>query len=269
MDLDLHQKHALVTGSTSGIGHAIAKRLLEEGAIVTVNGRSEKTVQDAVARLESSAGDWAGRIHGVAADLGTAEGARHLAEAAAKIAPVEILVNNAGMFEPVPFEKITDEKWQAIFNVNVLSGIRMCRALLPVMKERGWGRVIFISSESGLNIPTEMIHYGMSKSAQLSISRGLAKEMSGTGVTVNCVLPGPTWTEGVETFVEQMAEGSDKSKQQLRDDFVPENRPGSLVGRFGEPAEVANMVAFIASPLAAMTTGAALRVEGGIVDSIV
>lgn len=264
MDLELNGKHALVTGSTSGIGFAIAQRLLREGATVTVNGRSDRTVNDAVAKLKA-----AGDVHGVAADLSTERGALDLAAGAEHVGPVDILVNNTGIFAPVEFEKITDDQWQEIFNVNVMSGVRMCRALLPAMKQRGWGRVVFISSESGLNIPTEMIHYGVTKTAQLALGRGLAKELKGTGVTVNSVLPGPTWTEGVEKFADEMATGSDQSKQEIKEAFVPQNRPGSLIQRFAEPQEVADMVAFIVSPLAATTSGASIRVEGGIVDSIV
>ncbi|MEL7087253.1 MAG: SDR family oxidoreductase [Planctomycetota bacterium] len=266
MDLQLAGKHALVTGSTSGIGFAIARRLLREGATVTVNGRSDATVNEAVAKLKDEPG---GDVHGVAADLSTERGALDLAAGAEHVGPVDILINNTGIFAPVEFGKITDDQWMEIFNVNVMSGVRMCRALLPAMKQRGWGRVVFVSSESGLNIPTEMIHYGVTKTAQLALGRGLAKEFKGTGITVNSVLPGPTWTEGVETFVEQMAEGGDRSKEEVKDAFVPENRPGSLVQRFAEPAEVADMVAFIVSPLAATTSGASVRVEGGIVDSIV
>lgn len=264
MDLKLNDRHALVTGSTSGIGRAIAERLLREGATVTINGRSDRTVDEAVEALKPL-----GEVHGVAADISTARGALDLAAGAEHVGPVDILVNNTGIFEPVPFEKITDGQWEEIFQVNVMSGIRMSRALLPAMKQRGWGRVVFISSESGLNIPTEMIHYGMTKTAQLAIGRGLAKELKGTGVTVNSVLPGPTWTEGVEKFVDEMAGDSEQSKEELKAAFVPQNRPGSLIQRFAEADEVADMVAFLVSPLAATTTGASVRVEGGIVDSIV
>ena len=264
MDLQLNGKHALVTGSTSGIGQAIAARLLREGATVTINGRSQDSVEATVTKLREL-----GDVHGVAADVGTARGVLDLAAAAEKTAKVDILINNAGKFEPVEFEKITDEQWEDIYRVNVLSGIRLSRALLPAMKRAGWGRIVFIASESALSIPTEMIHYGMTKTAQLSVSRGLAKLLKGSGVTVNTVLPGPTWTGGVETFVAQLAAEAGVSEQQMKDSFVPENRPLSLIERFIEPREVADLVAYVASPLSSATTGAAMRADGGIVDSLV
>lgn len=263
MDLKLNDKHALVTGSTAGIGKAIAQRLLEEGASVTINGRSEKTVAAAVEQLKAY-----GPVQGIAADLGSAPGAAQLAEKAQAIAPVDILVNNTGIFEPVPFEDITDEQWEEVFRVNVMSGIRLSRALVAGMKQRDWGRIVFISSESALNIPEEMVHYGMSKTAQLAVSRGLAKTLRGTGVTVNSVLPGPTWTEGVAEMVKQIAAATGQSEETVRTNFVPENRAASIINRIADVEEVSAMVAYIVSPLASATTGAALRVEGGIVNTI-
>ncbi|BAM05037.1 SDR family NAD(P)-dependent oxidoreductase [Phycisphaera mikurensis] len=267
MDLKLNGKHALVTGSTKGIGFAIAERLLREGATVTVNGRSEGSVAEAVEKLR---GEVAGAdVHGVAADLSAERGALDLAAAAEHVAMVDVLVNNAGAYAPKSFEKITDEDWAGIFDLNVMSGVRMTRALLPRMKHAGWGRVVFISSESGVCTPEEMIHYGVTKSAQLALSRGLAKELGGSGITVNSVLPGPTWTEGVAAFVEQVAAEKGLSVDEMKTRFFEEQRPGSLIARFATPEEVADLVAFAVSPLASATTGATLRCEGGIIDSIV
>ncbi|MBS0389603.1 MAG: SDR family oxidoreductase [Proteobacteria bacterium] len=263
MDLQLQGKRALVTGSTAGIGLAIAAVLAREGVAVVLNGRDAARVAQAVQRLQASVPQ--ARISGVAADLASAAGCEQLAQASAG---VDILVNNFGIFDPQPFEAIGDAQWQRFFDANVMSGVRLTRALLPAMQASGWGRVVFINSESGVNPPTEMIHYGMSKAAQLSVSRGLAQHCAGTGVTVNAVLPGPTRTEGVEAFLGKLAadQGVDRAEAERR--FFREARPTSLVKRCVDPAEVAALVAYVCSPLSAATTGAALRVEGGILSSM-
>ncbi|QDT07352.1 3-oxoacyl-[acyl-carrier-protein] reductase FabG [Rubripirellula lacrimiformis] len=260
MDLKLDNKLALVTGSTSGIGRSIAETLLREGARVIVNGRSQQSVDKALSHLD--AGD---RAIGIPADVGTADGCNHLLAEAKRQGEIEILINNAGIFEPKPFEQITDSDWMRFYEINVLSGVRLSRGVCNSMKQRGWGRIVFISSESGVSIPVEMIQYGMTKSAQLSISRGLAKAMKATGVTVNSVLPGPTWSEGVEQFVEDIA--GDKSIDETKKAFFQEARPASLIQRFATTDEVAALVAYVCSEQAAATTGAALRCDGGIVDT--
>jgi len=257
MDLQLTGKTALVTGSTAGIGLAIASALAREGCAVIVNGRTQERVDRAIAQ--------SGAAHGIAADLGTAQGARAAIE---RFPAVDILVNNLGIFETRPFEEISDEEWLRFFEVNVLSGVRLSRHYLEGMKQRGWGRIVFISSESALQIPVEMIHYGMTKTAQLAISRGLAEAAAGTGVTVNAVLPGPTASEGVTGFIEAMAKAQSVDRAAFEREFFAKARPSSLIGRFAEPGEVAAMVAFVCSPLAAAVTGAALRVDGGVVRSI-
>ncbi|WP_404305512.1 SDR family NAD(P)-dependent oxidoreductase [Neorhodopirellula lusitana] len=262
MDLKLTNKLALVTGSTSGIGRSIAKTLHDEGARVIVNGRSQKSVDAAIEKLGGGE-----RLIGVPADVGTAEGCQALIEAAEKVGPIEILVNNAGIFEPKPFEEITDEDWLRFYEINVLSGVRLSRAVCGGMKQRNWGRIVFISSESAINIPVEMIQYGMTKTAQLAVSRGLAKAMKSTGVTVNSVLPGPTWTEGVEQFIEDLA--GDGDVEDTKKVFFQEARPSSLIQRFASTEEVAALVAYICSEFAAATTGAALRCDGGLVDTCV
>ena len=257
MDLQLKGKTALVTGSTAGIGLAIAQALAKEGASVIVNGRTEERVR---AAIETS-----GAAHGIAADLGTEAGARKLI---AEFGHVDILVNNLGIFEPKPFAEITDDDWRRFFEVNVLSGVRLSRHYIGAMKERNWGRIVFISSESALQIPPEMIHYGMTKTAQLAISRGLAETTAGTAVTVNAVLPGPTASEGVTEFVQQLAKGQGTDVAVVEREFFRDVRPSSLIKRFATPAEVAVLVAFVCSPLAAAINGAALRVDGGVVRSI-
>ena len=264
MDLQLDGKRALVSGSTAGIGYAIAEALAREGANVIVNGRTAKRVSAAVEKL--SAAGLAGSVEGFAADVGTSDGAQQIA---AQYPEVDILVNNAGIFEPKPFEQIPDADWFRFFEVNVMSGVRLSRHYLPGMLERGWGRMIFISSESALQIPKEMIHYGMTKTAQLAIARGLAETTAGTGVTVNSVLPGPTESEGVETFVEQMAAARKITREEIEKEFFRNVRPSSLLQRFATVEEVAAMVAFVASPLSSATNGAALRVDGGVVRAIV
>jgi len=258
MNLQLEGKRALVTGSTAGIGFAIAEALANEGATVIVNGRTQKRVDEAVAKLK-------GKVEGVAADLGTAEGA---AKVFGSFPDVDILVNNLGIFEVRQFEDIDDADWRRFFEVNVLSGVRMCRQYLPGMKQRDWGRIIFISSESGVQIPTEMIHYGMTKTAQIAVARGLAETTKGTNVTVNTVLPGPTASEGVGNFVKSMAAAQKTDPATVEREFFKSVRPSSLLQRFARTDEVAALVAFVASPLSSATNGAALRVDGGVVQAI-
>jgi NAD(P)-dependent dehydrogenase (short-subunit alcohol dehydrogenase family) len=262
MKIDLAGKSVLVTGSTAGIGLAIAKGLAATGAKVIVNGRKQETVEKAIAAVKA-AGD--GTATGVAADVSTADGCAKLAAAAG---PVDILVNNAGIFEPKPFFDIPDSDWTRFFETNVMSGVRLSRALMPGMLSRNWGRVVFISSESALNIPKEMIHYGFTKTAQLAIARGLAEMTSGTGVTVNSVLPGPTRSDGVETFLEAMARDNKTTPDAMAATFVKQFRPTSLIERFATVEEVANMVVYVCSKEASATNGAALRVEGGLLRSI-
>jgi NAD(P)-dependent dehydrogenase (short-subunit alcohol dehydrogenase family) len=264
MDLQLDGKTALVTGSTLGIGYAIARALAREGTRVVVNGRSDARVTEAVAKLRAELSG--GEVTGVAADLGTAEGVARLV---ASQPEVDILVNNLGIFEPKAFEEITDVDWIRFFEVNVMSGVRLSRHYLPGMKRRNWGRVVFISSESGINIPAEMIHYGMTKSAQISVARGLAETTAGTAVTVNSVLPGPTASEGVAGFVDQLAKDQGVSVEDVEREFFQSTRPSSLLKRFIRPDEVASLVAYVCSPLASATNGAALRVEGGCVRSMI
>jgi NAD(P)-dependent dehydrogenase (short-subunit alcohol dehydrogenase family) len=264
MDLQLDGKRALVTGSTAGIGFAIAALLAREGAHVVVNGRTAERVSSAITRIRAETPG--ARLDGVPADLSTAEGAKRVT---ATLPDVDILVNNVGIFEPKPFEKIPDADWMRFFEVNVMSGVRLSRYYLPRMKEKNWGRIIFISSESAVNIPAEMIHYGMTKSAQISVARGLAETTAGTGVTVNSILPGPTRSEGVVTFVEQLAKEQGLNFQQMEKQFFETARPTSLLKRFSDPREVAALVVYVCSPLSSATNGAALRVEGGVVRSII
>ena len=263
MHIDLNGKTALVTGSTGGIGLAIAKGLATAGATVIVNGRAQERVDAALADLKQAVP--AADARGAAADLGTAEGCDALVKAEPR---VDILVNNVGLFGPHDFYDIPDEEWQRFFDVNVMSGVRLSRAYTPAMVEAGWGRVIFISSESGLNIPADMIHYGFSKTANLSVSRGLAKRLAGTGVTVNAVLPGPTLSEGVQSMLADSQAESGRSIEAIAADFVKKERPSSIIQRAATVDEVANMVVYAASPQASATTGAALRVDGGVVDTI-
>ncbi|ORE98198.1 SDR family oxidoreductase [Aurantimonas sp. 22II-16-19i] len=264
MQIDLSDKTAIVTGSTGGIGLAAAKGLARAGAQVVVNGRDSDRVEaairavlDAVPRSD---------VSGVAADLGAAEGCDSLVAA---VPEADILVNNVGIFGPKPFFEIDDGTWERFFQLNVMSGVRLSRAYLPKMMERGWGRVVFISSESGLNIPADMIHYGFTKTAMLSLSRGLAKLASGTGVTVNSVLPGPTMSEGVKEMLKEMAEAKGVSIEEAGEMFVKSERPSSLLGRLASVEEVANMIVYACSKEASATSGGALRVDGGVVDSIV
>ncbi|WP_369723120.1 SDR family NAD(P)-dependent oxidoreductase [Bradyrhizobium sp. LLZ17] len=261
MNIDLSGKTALVTGSTAGIGHAIAKGLAASGASVVINGRGQDKVDAAVRKLETAGG----KVRGIAADVSTAAGCKALVAA---LPEVDILINNAGIFEPKDFFDIPDEDWSRFFEVNVMSGVRLSRAYLKGMLQRNWGRIVFISSESGLNIPVEMIHYGMSKTAQLSVARGLAQLTGGTGVTVNSVLPGPTMSEGVATFVKDLAKQNGQSVDEAAANFVKQHRPSSLLQRFASVEEIANMVVYVASKQASATNGAALRAEGGIVNTI-
>ena len=260
MDLELKDKIALISGSTAGIGHAIAAGLAAEGATVIVNGRKDEAVQRAVKEI----GTAAGKVLGFAGDLSNAAVAERLAKTHPK---VDILVNNLGIFEVQPFENISDAEWQRFFDANVLSGVRLSRLYLPYMRERNWGRIIFISSESAYHIPSEMIHYGMTKAAQIAVARGLAESLSGTGITVNSVLPGPTRSRGVGEFVADWAAKSGKTAAQVEAEFFQTARPTSLLKRFTTPEEVAAMVTYVASPRSAATTGAALRVDGGTVKS--
>jgi NAD(P)-dependent dehydrogenase (short-subunit alcohol dehydrogenase family) len=261
MDLKLKGRGALVTGSTAGIGLAIATSLAREGARVIVTGRTQTGVAKAVADVKAATG---GDVVGFAGDLGTAAAAEELVRLHSGI---EILVNNLGIFEPRPFEEISDADWMRFFEVNVLSGVRLARLCLPAMKRTNWGRIIFISSESALQIPVEMIHYGVTKAAQIAVARGLAEAVAGTGITINSVLPGPTKSRGVVDFVDALTQGSDKSFEEFETEFFEKVRPTSLIKRFATPEEVASLVTYIASPLASATTGAALRVDGGVVKS--
>ncbi|BCU77008.1 SDR family NAD(P)-dependent oxidoreductase [Luteolibacter sp. LG18] len=254
MDLQLSGKTALVTGSTKGIGLGIARALAREGASVIVNGRSEASAKAAADQIGNGA-------RGIAADVSTAAGCAALAEQAG---PVDILVNNAGIFEPKPFKDIPDEDWERFYQVNVMSAIRLTRALLPGMLTRNWGRVVFISSESGIQIPEEMIHYGMTKAAELALVNGIARTTKGSGVTVNAVLPGPTASEGVTDFVSQLASEAGQTPEQFEQEFFRSVRGTSLLQRFATVDEVADTVAFLCSPLASATNGAAVRVDGGV-----
>jgi NAD(P)-dependent dehydrogenase (short-subunit alcohol dehydrogenase family) len=264
MDLGLHGKRALITGSTAGIGFAAARTLAAEGAHVIVNGRTEPRVTSAVDILRRELPE--GNVQGIAADLATADGCATLL---ARVPEIDILVNNMGIFEPRPFEEITDADWMRFFETNVLSGIRLARHYVSRMRERNWGRIVFVSSESALQIPTEMIHYGVTKTAQLAVARGLAETLQGTGVTVNSVLPGPTASEGVGAFVQQLAEAQGVDTATVERSFFATARPSSILQRFATPDEVASMIAYVCSVRASATTGAALRVDGGVVRAIV
>lgn len=262
MKLDLDGRTALVTGSSQGIGAAIAAGLARAGARVGVNGRDADRLERSVEKLraEVPGGDFVA----VAADLGTEEGAE---QALAALPEADILVNNLGIFGAAPALEISDDEWRRYFEINVLAGVRLTRAYLPRMKERGWGRVLYIASDSAVVIPAEMIHYGMSKTALLAVARGFAKEAAGSGVTVNSVIAGPTHTEGVEEFVYQLVD-RDLRWEEAQRVFMREHRPQSLLQRLIEPEEIANLVVYLSSPQASATTGAAVRVDGGYVDSI-
>jgi NAD(P)-dependent dehydrogenase (short-subunit alcohol dehydrogenase family) len=262
MDLKLQGKLALITGSTAGIGFAIADLLAAEGASVIVTGRTQAAVEAAAHRIRSA--HEGALVRGFAGDLAAADAAERLL---AQHPGIEILVNNLGIFEPKAFEEIPDADWLRFFEINVLSGVRLARLCLPAMRRKNWGRVVFISSESGVQIPEEMIHYGMTKTAQIAIARGLAESLAGTGITVNSVLPGPTRSRGVGDFVEALAKEQGKSFADFEREFFEKVRPTSLIKRFATPEEVANLVAYVCSPLASATTGAALRVDGGVIKS--
>jgi NAD(P)-dependent dehydrogenase (short-subunit alcohol dehydrogenase family) len=263
MNLQLNGKTALVTGSTAGIGFAIAKVLAEEGAQVIVNGRTDERVREAQRRIATEAPN--SQIKGVSADLSTSDGASKVIET---FPEVDILINNVGIFEPRAFEETSDADWLKFFEVNVLSGVRLSRHYLPAMKSHNWGRIVFISSESAVNIPAEMIHYGVTKTAQVALARGMAETTLGTEVTVNSVLPGPTLSEGVGTFLQQLAKDQGIAVEEVERQFFEKARPSSLLKRFIQPEEVASMVAYVCSPLSSAINGAALRVEGGVVRSI-
>jgi NAD(P)-dependent dehydrogenase (short-subunit alcohol dehydrogenase family) len=261
MDLKLTKKIALITGSTAGIGNAIATSLAREGATVIVSGRTPAAVDAAVAAMKTQT---RGDVIGFAGDLSVASVAESLVR---KHPVVDILVNNLGIFEVRPFEEISDADWRKFFDVNVLSGARLSRLYLPSMRKRDWGRIIFISSESAYHIPAEMIHYGMTKAAQIAVARALAETTTGTGITVNSVMPGPTRSRGVGDFVAEMAKASGKSATIVEEEFFKTARPTSLLQRFATPEEVAALVTYVASPLSSATNGAALRVDGGTIKS--
>ena len=263
MQIDLSGKHAIITGSTAGIGFAIAQGLAKAGADVVITGRTQARVDGAISALKKDTPN--AKVEGVAADLGTAEGCQTLIK---QQPSADILINNVGIFAPQDFFDVDDATWQQFFDINIMSAVRLSRHYAQGMRERDWGRIQFISSESGINIPSEMVHYGMTKSALLSVSRGLAKVLSGTQVTVNAILPGPTRSEGVIKMMGEMAEKEGISQQEMEERFVKENRPSSIIQRLATPEEVASMSVYAASPQASATTGAALRVEGGIVDTL-
>lgn len=263
MDLAIDGKRALVTGSTAGIGFATAEVLAREGAHVIVNGRTQRRVDEALSKLRSKLSGT--RLEGIAADVSGAEGCARIINAYPEL---DILVNNMGIFEPKPFEEISDADWMRFFESNVMSGIRLSRHYVRGMRQRNWGRIVFVSSESGLQIPVEMIHYGVTKTAQIAVARGLAESLAGTNVTVNSVLPGPTASEGVVGFVASLAASSGRSTAQIEKEFFQKVRPSSVLQRFEDPAEIGAFIAFVCSTRASATTGAALRADGGVVRAI-
>jgi NAD(P)-dependent dehydrogenase (short-subunit alcohol dehydrogenase family) len=263
MDFGLEGKRALVTGSTAGIGFAAAECLAREGAHVIVNGRTPARVEHAVAAIRSSVPHAV--VEGIAADVSKADGC---AAIGARFPDVDVLVNNMGIFEPKPFDAITDADWFRFFEANVMSGVRLSRHYVAGMRARDWGRIVFVSSESALQIPTEMIHYGMTKTAQLAVARGLAETLAGTNVTVNSVLPGPTSSEGVGGFVAEVARAQSKDTATVEREFFRDVRPSSVIRRFATPAEIAALITYVCSAQASATTGAALRVDGGVVRAI-
>jgi NAD(P)-dependent dehydrogenase (short-subunit alcohol dehydrogenase family) len=263
MDLKLQNKIVLVTGSTAGIGLAIAQSLAGEGAHVYVNGRTQERVDKAVAQIRSQVPE--AKVGGIAADFSSAEGAALVIKS---LPEVDVLVNNVGIFEPKPFAQIPDGDWYRFFEINVMSGIRLARHYLAGMLQKNWGRILFISSESAVQIPVEMVHYGMTKTAQIAVARGIAETVAGSGVTVNSILPGPTESEGVGAFVGALAKQQNKPMEEVEKEFFEHARPSSLLKRFATVEEVASMVTYVASELSSATNGAALRVDGGVVKAI-
>src|SRR5580658_5963601 len=261
MDLQLKAKKALVTGSTAGIGFSTARALAAEGASVVVNGRTQKRVDSAIAEIRKA--HPAAEVSGVAADVSNREGCQNVIQS---VRAVDVLVNNMGIFEPKPFEQIPDADWLRVFEANVMSGVRLSRHYLSGMREKNWGRMIFVSSESAVQIPAEMIHYGMTKTAHVAIARGIAESVAGTGITVNSVLAGPTRSEGVESFIAQMGGSGDSAA--FETEFFKSVRPTSLLKRFETTDEIAHMIVYLSSPQASATTGAAVRVDGGVVRAI-
>jgi NAD(P)-dependent dehydrogenase (short-subunit alcohol dehydrogenase family) len=263
MHIDLTGKSALITGSTEGIGYAIARQLSRAGADVVINGRSVEKSTNAAERLTREGAN--GKVSAVAADLATAQGCDALV---AKVPDVDILINNAGIFQPIDFFEADDEVWDRHWQVNVMSAVRLSRAYLPGMEKKDWGRVIFIASESGFNIPVEMIHYGVSKTADIAVARGLAKRMAGTGVTVNSVLPGPTLSEGVEAMLADERARTGLTLEEVAAAFVKKHRSSSIIQRAASVEEIANLVTYLSSPFASATTGASVRVDGGLIDTL-
>jgi|SRR5665647_169840 len=263
MDLEIKDKIVFISGSTAGIGFAIAKRFLQEGAQVVINGRTEKSVHKAVNELKSLVGN--SKVSGIFADFSKVDEINKLIS---ELPEVDILINNAGIFEPKPFADIPDEDWFKFFEVNVMSGIHLSRYYFPKMIKKNWGRIVFISSESAVFIPEEMIHYGMTKTAQIAISRGLAELTKGTGVTVNSILPGPTKSRGVGGFIEDLSKAGNKSINEVEQDFFKNMRPTSLLQRFASVDEIANTIVYFSNPLASATNGASIRVEGGLIRSV-
>jgi NAD(P)-dependent dehydrogenase (short-subunit alcohol dehydrogenase family) len=263
MDLKLKDKITFISGSTAGIGFATAKRLLMEGAIVIINGRTKKTVEEAVSELKKLAPR--AQVSGIAADFSKVDEVNHLIS---QIPAIDILINNAGIFEPIPFKDIPDSDWFKLFEVNVMSGVRLSRHYFPKMLEKNWGRIIFISSESAVFIPDEMIHYGMTKTAQLAVSRGLAELTKGTNVTVNSILPGPTMSKGAGEFIKDISKKDSITPKEVEENFFKNMRPSSLLQRFASVDEIADTIAYYVSPLASATNGASIRVEGGLIRSI-
>jgi NAD(P)-dependent dehydrogenase (short-subunit alcohol dehydrogenase family) len=264
MDLQLHDKTAFISGSTAGIGYAIASLLLKEGATVIINGRTQESVDKAITQLKEINSNT--KVSGIAADFVNRDEVENLIN---QLPDLDILINNVGIFEPKPFEDIPDEDWFRFFDVNVMSGVRLSRYAFPKMIAKNWGRIIFISSESAIFIPDEMIHYGMTKTAQLAISRGLAELTKGTNVTVNAVLPGPTKSRGSSEFINDLAKQQNSTFEAMEKQFFQNMRPTSLLQRFASTEEVANMVVYLVSPLAAATNGAAIHAEGGLLKGIV